>query len=124
MNPFNLQAALAGDPVITRSGQEVLRIVHFPEFQPQCRLVVLIKGETAPCYFHEDGKFYRDNDIDLDLFMAPKKVKYYFASYRPDNYSGYRPTTCLYDSEERLKLAAPDFLSYSSSKIHEIEIEE
>lgn len=45
MKPFDLQKALAGAKVITRGGQTVTRIAHFPEAEERSsRVVALVDG--------------------------------------------------------------------------------
>ena len=53
MKPFNLEAAMRGDPIITRSGETAKFITYVPEADEQDRVVVLINGEITAV--GEDG---------------------------------------------------------------------
>jgi hypothetical protein len=74
MKDFNLEKALAGEPVITRDGQKVTEIVHLKTAQRELQKIIgVIDGQVN--MFCERGYF----DIgppfqnELDLFMAPVK---------------------------------------------------
>ena len=75
MKPFDLEAAKAGTPIVTRDGRPAKFIAHVAEAHPSQRLVVLIDGVVRMSW--EDGKYLgRGNPAhvsDNDLFMAPVK---------------------------------------------------
>ena len=72
MKPFNLEQALAGAPVITREGTEVIRLFTVPEANPEHRLVAVFdNGGVITSY--EDGRYHVAQDYYNDLFMAPTK---------------------------------------------------
>ena len=73
MKPFDLEAAKAGAPLVTRDGRPAKFIAHVAEAQPSQRLVVLIDGAVHTKF--ENGKYAGSPDIvsDNDLFMAPVK---------------------------------------------------
>ena len=75
MKPFNLEKALAGDPVVTRNGRPVTNIHRFNDLNHNRRLYGVIDGKL--CSFLENGRFssYELSETDHDLFMAPKIVK-------------------------------------------------
>jgi hypothetical protein len=68
MKPFDLQKALAGDPVITRDGKPVTEIHHFKTWKDEFRVFGEIRGILRK--FKEDGRFVLNSDSDMDLFMA------------------------------------------------------
>ena len=74
LKPFDLQKALAGDPVVTRDGRKVTEII---EFKTACNTlqntVAVIDGHFYS--FYENGKCMSQWDSEFDLFMAPKIVK-------------------------------------------------
>ncbi len=73
LKPFNLERALAGDPVVTRAGVKIIRIVHLPEIIDS-ELKVLTVWENGEQYFYqEDGIYNRHIGVEesYDLFMAP-----------------------------------------------------
>ena len=75
MKPFNLEKALAGDPVVTRDGIPVTEIVRFNGLPHDRRLYGIINGGLVS--FLDNGRFsvYEFSETKYDLFMAPKIVK-------------------------------------------------
>ena len=73
MKPFNLQAAKAGAPIVTRDGRPAKFIAHVAEAHPSQRLLVLIDGCVLAKF--ENGKYASSpaHVSDNDLFMAPVK---------------------------------------------------
>lgn len=53
MKPFNLEAALKGDPVVTVGGEKVLRIAYLPEADENYRLVAVIEGNSGVWLYSE-----------------------------------------------------------------------
>jgi hypothetical protein len=80
MKKFNLQQALAGRKVVTRSGIEVDQIAHFPT-KVRYPLVVHLKGYDSVYQAEVDGTVPQHSDFtygsgtrrDYDLFMVPTK---------------------------------------------------
>ena len=70
MKPFDLEAAKAGAPIVTRDGRPAKFIAHVAEANPSQRLLVLIDGAAYTKF--ESGK-YAAHVSDNDLFMAPVK---------------------------------------------------
>lgn len=115
---FNLELALSGEPVITRSGCRVLHIFTWPKVNEdhQHVLAILESGEALFC---EENGYYMPGQVnEYDLFMAPKMVKYYYASWGRGD--GSRWTTNMYLNIEELNkiVKGEDFI------YHTIEIEE
>lgn len=73
MKPFNLEAAKAGAPIVTRDGLPAKFIAHVAEAQPSQRLVVLIDGGVYTKF--ESGEYSKSPAYvsPNDLFMAPVK---------------------------------------------------
>jgi len=79
MKPFDLERALAGDPVVTRGGKEVQQIVHLHACNRVFNVFAVVNGETYT--FNIEGKYSAGHVFksicplgsDMDLFMAPKK---------------------------------------------------
>ena len=46
MKPFDLEAAKAGAPIVTRDGRPAKFIAHVAEVHPNHRLLVLIDGDV------------------------------------------------------------------------------
>ena len=73
MKPFDLEAAKAGAPIVTRDGRPAKFIAHVAEAQPSQRLLVLIDGGVYAKF--ESGKYAASpaHVFNNDLFMAPVK---------------------------------------------------
>ena len=73
MKPFNLEAALRGEKVVTRDGREVTQLTHF-EIKSAYRLYGVVSGRLY--IWFGDGSFATDlKESDYDLFMATKTKK-------------------------------------------------
>lgn len=73
MKPFNLEAALKGAKVVTRSGLEVTQVVKFDVPLRMC--VAGVIGENV-FWWTEKGTSSGGRFADLDLMMyEPKKKK-------------------------------------------------
>ena len=55
MKPFDLEAAKAGAPIVTRDGRPAKFIAHVAEAHPSQRLLVLIDGTVHTKF--ESGKY-------------------------------------------------------------------
>ena len=73
MKPFDLEAAKAGAPIVTRDGRPARFIAHVAEAHPSQRLLVLIDGVVLTKF--ESGKYASSpaHVSDNDLFMALTK---------------------------------------------------
>ena len=71
MKPFNLEAALAGAPVVTRGNQQVTELVLLKTLESEYRVVGVVGGDMYE--FTEQGAFHTGREGRLDLFMAPVK---------------------------------------------------
>ena len=73
MKPFDLEAAKAGAPIVTRDGRPAKFIAHVAEAHPSQRLLMLIDGTVHTKF--ESGKYAASpaHVSDNDLFMAPVK---------------------------------------------------
>lgn len=72
MKPFDLEKALAGEPVVTRHGQPVTQVTKFDANSGYC-IAAVVDGEIET--FSLDGKFRIEDTSRYDLFMATKTVK-------------------------------------------------
>lgn len=75
MKEFNLERALAGEPVVTRDGRRV-RVICGDLNNDDYKVVVLIEnnGREQVQFYEEDGKIRITAHPD-DLFMKPKTVE-------------------------------------------------
>jgi len=89
LKPFNLEKALAGEPVVTRDGRKVTEIIHFKTaFNTLQNTVAVIDGHFYS--FYENGKCMSQWDSEFDLFMAPKIIKKSgWLNVYPNNMVGY-----------------------------------
>jgi hypothetical protein len=73
MKPFNLEAAKAGKPLVTRDGRKVTEFHHFETCKLKYSCVAIVGGEslsyTTAGFFDEDT-----SDRVLDLFLADEEV--------------------------------------------------
>lgn len=114
MKPFDLQKALAGEPVITRKGRKVVRIAHFPEAHEMHRVVALVEGDLIPITHDEGGRNLSYNSTLHDLFMAPKKVTVWVVALSGDESHGTRCGGYFYDTKEEAidmtNTKSPDYI--------------
>lgn len=83
LKPFDLEAAKAGAPVVTRDGHKA-RIICFDTNDDDYPLVVLVaydEGEMPESYTIK-GQYLLDSDHRLDLFMAPAMRRGWVNLYR------------------------------------------
>jgi hypothetical protein len=71
LKPFNLEAALKGEKVVTRDGREVTDIREFPTATEGYRVAAVLNGDIET--FTESGKYDNFGQTSADLFMAPKE---------------------------------------------------
>ena len=78
MKPFNLEDALAGKPVVTRSGVPLTEIHKFNSSNDSQTLFAVVDGFVFRYY--DNGKYNLiDGESNLDLFMKPEFEKKYIA---------------------------------------------
>lgn len=77
MKPFDLKAALRGEPVITRDGRPVKIAGYNTEAYDANKLVGWVGGVVQ--YWHESGAYHEVNNPNhnFDLFMAPNERNEY-----------------------------------------------
>lgn len=95
--PFDLERALAGDPVQTRGGIRAEQLFHFDKVICEDeRVAAVIEGVLQTYY--ENGKMFETKESPLDLFMAPKVREYWVNVYR--NTSGTLELGAEFDKED------------------------
>jgi hypothetical protein len=70
--PFNLEHALAGDPVVTRNGKPVTQITKFNICGTQIVCGVLEEQLVSWC---DNGRYYSYSEVPCDLFMGPLEIE-------------------------------------------------
>jgi len=74
MKPFNLERALAGDPVVTRDGRPVKIAGYNEEAETEYKICGWVDGEVEG--WNVDGLLSESiKDADIDLFMSPNERK-------------------------------------------------
>lgn len=74
MKPFNLERALAGDPVGTRDGRhKIVQLLHADKAIDNPRLFAVFENSTI-CECYEDGRAVSENFVwDLVMIAEPPK---------------------------------------------------
>jgi hypothetical protein len=95
MEKFNLERALAGEPVCTRDGREVTQLVNFDTifFNP---IFGVVDGRVESWF--KDGSYSESETTPFDLFMKPKENAIWVNVYK--DYKGKLFTGCSHDSEK------------------------
>jgi ribosomal protein S16 len=88
MKPFNLERALAGDPVVTRDGRPVKVAGYNPDAKLSQKVIGWVKSENLN--WMEDGRFISDQASSADLFMAPTELKEWIVRLNPNNNAYYK----------------------------------
>lgn len=118
MKPFNLEAALAGAPVVTRDGRKVTQLVKF-----DCTDTYVLYGVVTDTVhlWTVDGRFNMSCEKNgHDLFMATVKKTGLAVSYRYKDEDA-RMSTTIFETEEQAK---EFFMDCESYRLHKIEWEE
>lgn len=97
LKPFDLERALAGDPVVMRDGKKVIMISHFKHLK-----IVVFSDENHIYTANENGS-YTHTHHERDLFMAHKTKKLFIAIEKKEGAGGVHWCTSLYSDNEYLK---------------------
>lgn len=73
LEPFDLERAKAGDPIITQAGIKARYVGHVPEAREHYRVVVVVDGEDMPWTYAENGDFAPHGPCVGKLLMAPQQ---------------------------------------------------
>ena len=114
MKPFNLERALAGEPVITRDGRPVKIAGYNPDADIEYKICGWVDCEVES--WRVDGLLSASiKDAAIDLFMAPTERKEWIVRCLVDAVIYYEP----FPTEEAAKVFA---YNYEGRTIHEITI--
>lgn len=80
--PFDLEAAKAGAPLVTRSGRKVNFVAHDQGANEGFRLLVRIEGDGCAFGMPEKGRWDGIESLH-DLFMAPKPKRTVWVNIYP-----------------------------------------
>ena len=111
MKPFNLEAALAGAKVVTRDGSDVTQLTLFDRDKAGYMLYGVLESGVHSWLI--DGRDFRADESNSDLFMAPITQSIWVARVNDGIRIGAHPT------KKECKEAHPDADEY-----HEIIYEE
>jgi hypothetical protein len=114
MEQFNLERALAGEPVCTRDGNEVTQLVKF-DIDSSYNVHGVI-NRNAEC-FKIDGRYKDDGLSNKDLFMKPIENAIWVNVYK--DYNGKLFAGCSYDSEKEAVEAIGGYPKIRTIKIVE-----
>lgn len=103
--PFDLQAAIRGEPIVTRDGRPARFVAHVPEATPY-PVIAMVSGYTSVTSHTKDGEEYKDsNESDDDLFMSVRTRTVYYNLYSSDTPG--LPSPCYrHNTEENAREAA------------------
>lgn len=88
MKPFDLDKALAGEPVANKQGDKVTDIHYFSGVKTQWKVVAHIANNSSVDTFTIDGR-YSDGESRLDLVMAERErwINIYWDEYNQKAFS-------------------------------------
>ena len=108
MKPFDLEAAKAGAPLVTRSGESVRFVAHVPDARQDMR-VIAINSDLIIFTKHENGCYWFNQEHFSDLFMAPVKRTVYVNFYKNNTATYYATEKAAEDaaSNDAIAVAVP-----------------
>ena len=98
MKPFDLQKALAGEPVVTRDGHKVIDIHYFEKVTGPYSIAAYVEGDDEFQMFTKKGNFQSRGETHFfDLFMdePTKWVNIYY-----NEHLNHVTTGAIYETEE------------------------
>jgi hypothetical protein len=126
LKEFNLERALAGDPVVTKDGRKILDIHLFTDALEKVAYPIYALVDENERYSKRIESFtkygaYSFEQNDFDLFMAPKSQKYYVSIFFDESAERIR----CGEAELSMRLAESNKKShYKLLQTIEFEIEE
>ena len=69
MKPFNLEKALAGEPVVTKQGDKIIQLHYFPNLGSEFKVIAHREHSFSVDTYKIDGS-YGDKQSELDLIMS------------------------------------------------------
>ena len=101
MKPFDLEAAIRGEPIQTRKGEPARFIAHVPEAATYKVAALINEGIET---FTEEGTHCKGRETGFDLFMAPRNRTVWVNLYA--HLSGVNNFGYFYRSEDDADEAA------------------
>lgn len=120
MKPFNLEAAKAGAPIVSRDGEQMKFIAHVPEACESHRVVVVSSTDGAVGLFYENGAYYSEGQTSSDdLCMAPQKRTVWVNFYN----SEFGPAATYFITEEKADRGDQQSSQRIGGKAYPVEID-
>lgn len=95
--PFNLEAALAGEPVETRDGKKVTELYYLKTHTGPSPVIAVVEGALY-CYY-TDGKWWASSVSGRDLVMTSTKHQVWHGVFKQGDSIGvtgaYRDKTTV-----------------------------
>ena len=100
MKPFDLEKALAGEPVVSKEGRKVIQLHYFPNIKSNFKVMVQLENAFGVDTFTIHGKYSDGISSQLDLVMAePERWVNVYYSKAQDNVWASQ----FYESESEAK---------------------
>lgn len=101
MKPFDLEAAKAGKPLVTRDGRKVTDFKHFETMAGNEVCIAVFDGGEYEWY-KKNGRYLLHDEHRNDLFMAPEEVTVWVNVYKSQsNSTGFKAGEYTYESKEK-----------------------
>ena len=105
---FNLQEALAGKPVVTREGEQVLNVLSFVGTATLVKFPVVFSTEGYIYTCTEEGRQFTENrEGNRDLFMEVEDEVVWINFYRGSDWSPYSRSFSTEEAAEASSLTLP-----------------
>lgn len=118
MKPFNLEAALRGEAVVTRDGRPVKIAGYNPDAAEDSRVAAWVVEKGTLLAYYTNGSFLESEPHIDDLFMAPVEVSEWVVRVPSTKEAAYNGP---YQTEKE----AQNFASrYEGSTVHEIKVQQ
>lgn len=118
LKPFDLEAALKGAEVVTRTGKEVTEIVVLKTVIYGRNVLAVINGNLYS--FNQNGRVDGDVEYPNDLFMKPQQLNKWVNLYRCNSFV-FRTGVAMYNTEQEAKEAVDD-INFNSDYLKSIQI--
>lgn len=109
MEPFDLERALAGDPVVTRDGREVTQI-HVFDTPEKYKVYGVVRDKYITCWDINGNYTHGLEESNHDLLMKPKVIEGWFNVHVNNN--GIVVIGISYPSEEVAKANIVEISTY------------
>jgi hypothetical protein len=99
MKPFNLEKALAGEPVVTKQGDKVIQLHYFPNLGSEFKVIAHREHSFTFDTYKIDGS-YGNKQSEIDLMMSePEQWVNVYWNFKDGIYGS--PTKQFYQSKQK-----------------------